>query len=63
MSDETKAKALEKLAAFHVKIGYPDKWKDYSALEIKNDSYYANIERATVWASRREYGQGRKARG
>ena len=51
MSDETKAKALEKLAAFHVKIGYPDKWKDYSKLEIKNDSYYANIERATVWAS------------
>jgi len=51
MSDSTKARALEKLAAFHVKIGYPDKWKDYSTLDIKDDSYYANIERATVWAS------------
>lgn len=46
MSEETKAKALEKLAAFHVKIGYPDKWRDYSALEIKNDSYWANIVRS-----------------
>ena len=51
MSDETKQKAQEKLAAFHVKIGYPDKWKDYSTLEVKDDSYWANIERATVWAS------------
>ena len=51
MGDETKAKALEKLAAFRVKIGYPDKWKDYSTLDIKADSYYANIERATIWAS------------
>ena len=50
MSEATKEKALEKLAAFHVKIGYPDKWKDYSALEIKNDSYWANIERASEWA-------------
>ena len=50
MSEPTKEKALEKLAAFHVKIGYPDKWKDYSALEIKNDSYWANIERANEWA-------------
>ena len=46
MSDETKAKAEEKLAAFHVKIGYPDKWKDYSNLEIKNDSYWNNIIRS-----------------
>lgn len=50
MSNETKEKALEKLATFHVKIGYPDKWKDYSSLEIKNDSYWANIERASAWA-------------
>jgi len=49
MSDETKEKALEKLATFHVKIGYPDKWKDYSSLEIKDDSYWANIERANQW--------------
>ena len=51
MSDSTKTRALEKLAAFTVKIGYPDKWKDYSTLDIRNDSYYANIERAVVWAS------------
>ena len=49
MSDETKAKAQEKLSAFIVKIGYPDKWRDYSALEIKDDSYWANIERANEW--------------
>ena len=34
MSDETKARAHEKLAAFRVKIGYPDKWKDYTSLEV-----------------------------
>lgn len=49
MSDETKVKAQEKLAAFRVKIGYPDTWKDYSALEVKDDSYWANIERANIW--------------
>ena len=43
MTDETKAKAIEKLNTFHVKIGYPDKWRDYSGLKIKKDSYYANI--------------------
>lgn len=51
MSDSTKACALEKLATFHVKIGYPDKWKDYTTLDIKDDSFWANIERATVWVS------------
>lgn len=50
MSDETKAKAQEKLGTFIVKVGYPDKWKDYSSLEIKNDSYWANICRANVFA-------------
>ncbi len=47
MSETTKTKAQEKLAAFTVKIGYPDKWKDYSALEIENDSYWANIMRCS----------------
>ena len=51
MSAETKAKALDKLANFHVKVGYPDKWKDYSNLAIENDSYWANICRASKWAS------------
>lgn len=46
MSAETKAKALEKLSTFYVKVGYPDKWRDYSALEIKDDSYWANIKRS-----------------
>ena len=49
MSDATKAKAHEKLATFHVKVGYPDKWKDYSSLQVKDDSYWANIERVSQW--------------
>ena len=49
MSDSTKIRAHEKLAAFHVKVGYPDKWKDYSNLEIKKDSYWANACRANKW--------------
>src|SRR5574344_186106 len=45
MSDETKAKAQEKLAAFKVKSGYPDKWRDYSALSINpQESYLANVQ-------------------
>ena len=47
MTDETKAKAQEKLGTFIVKVGYPDTWKDYSALEIQNDSYWANMCRAS----------------
>ena len=49
MSPETKAKAQEKLNAFIVKIGYPDTWKDYSSLEIKDDSYWANICRSNFF--------------
>ncbi|MDR0832577.1 MAG: M13 family metallopeptidase [Candidatus Symbiothrix sp.] len=44
MSDVTKVKAQEKLAAFHVKVGYPDKWRDYSGLTIdKKKSYLDNL--------------------
>ena len=50
MSDATKAKAQEKLSTFIVKIGYPDKWKDYSSLEIKEDSYWQNRVRASEFA-------------
>ena len=50
MSDETKSKAQEKLGTFIVKVGYPDKWKDYTALDIKADSYWANICRANIFA-------------
>ena len=49
MSDTTKQKAREKLDAITVKVGYPDKWKDYSTLEIKDDSYFENILRARKW--------------
>ena len=52
MSDETKAKAQEKLSAFTVKIGYPDNWKDYSTLEIDPQlSYYQNMVYAMNWYS------------
>lgn len=49
MGDTTKMKAQEKLAAFTVKIGYPDKWRDYSGLEIKDDSYWANVRRSNIF--------------
>ncbi len=45
MSNKTKEKALEKLSTFKAKIGYPDKWRDYSKLEIKNDSLWENMIR------------------
>ncbi len=59
MSEETKEKAHEKLSTFIVKIGYPDKWKDYSSLEIKDDSYYANMKRASQF----EYNESLKELG
>jgi putative endopeptidase len=46
MSDETKGKAIDKWNKFLPKIGYPDKWRDWSALDIKPDNYYANVEAA-----------------
>ena len=46
MSEETKAKALHKLDCFNVKVGYPNKWKDYSKYEVKPDSYFQNVHRA-----------------
>lgn len=50
MGDQTKQKALEKLANFTVKIGYPDKWKDYSTMEIDPaKSYYENLRNASIW--------------
>ena len=50
MSAETKAKAQEKLSSFTVKIGYPDKWKDYTTLEIDpSKSYFENLNAASRW--------------
>jgi putative endopeptidase len=46
MSDETKAQALDKLSKFTPKIGYPDLWKDYSALEIGKDDLVGNVRRS-----------------
>lgn len=46
MSEDTKVKALEKLSTIYIKVGYPDKWRDYSGLEIKDDSYWNNIVRS-----------------
>jgi putative endopeptidase len=49
MSPATKQKALAKLAAFNPKIGYPKKWRDYSALSIRRDDLVGNIERASAF--------------
>ena len=54
MSDETKAKALHKLDCFNVKIGYPDKWKDYSKYEVTPESYFQNIHKAIRFENERE---------
>jgi putative endopeptidase len=53
MGPATKTQALRKLAAFGVKVGYPDKWRDYTALEITRDSYAANMMRAQRFESAR----------
>ncbi len=54
MSAETKAAAQKKLAAFHVKIGYPEVWKDYSALVVSRDTPFAeNVRRARVFETKR----------
>jgi putative endopeptidase len=50
MSAETKARALEKLAKFTPKIGYPDKWRDYSKLEVRPDDLVGNARRAAAFA-------------
>lgn len=50
MSDSTKVKAIEKLDKFTVKIGYPDKWKDYSAMEVKpGNTFYDNMVAVQTW--------------
>lgn len=53
MSKDTKAKAIEKLNKITIKVGYPDKWKDYSALQIKNvadgGSYFENSKSLSIW--------------
>lgn len=54
MGEQTKQKALEKLHAVVNKIGYPDKWRDYSSIKISRDDYAGNVDRATIFESRRQ---------
>jgi putative endopeptidase len=53
MSPETRKKALEKLAKFTPKIGYPDKWRDYSKLEIRGGDLLGNVRRAAAFEQAR----------
>ena len=54
MSDATKKKALDKWAAFNTKIGYPDKWRDWTGLTTSRDSYYGNVAAANAFNYRWE---------
>ena len=54
MSEDTKQKALEKLATFNPKIGYPDKWRDYSALTVTSDDLWANVMAGNEFEFHRE---------
>jgi putative endopeptidase len=53
MGPETRAQASAKLAAFAVKIGYPDKWRDYSALQVDRSSYLGNVQRSAEFEFQR----------
>ena len=52
MTAPTKAKALEKVDALHIKVGYPDTWKDYSGVVVNRGSYFENAASATKYAVR-----------
>ncbi len=54
MSDATKARALQKLSMLGVKIGYPSKWRDYTALQISDADLYGDAERASAFEWRRK---------
>ena len=54
MGPGTKKRALEKLHAIANKIGYPDRWRDYSSVKVARDDYYGNVERATAFEVRRQ---------
>lgn len=54
MSDATKTRALEKLGTIINKVGYPDRWRDYSGLEVVRGDFYGNIRRAAAFESKRQ---------
>jgi endothelin-converting enzyme/putative endopeptidase len=54
MSPETKKQAIDKLTKMRNKVGYPDKWRDYSSVRVSRDDYYGNVERATLFEMRRQ---------
>ena len=54
MSAATKAQAMTKLRAIVNKIGYPDKWRDYSSVAVKRDDFFGNVERATRFEAKRD---------
>jgi putative endopeptidase len=54
MTDATRAKALAKFDLFTQKIGHPDKFRDYSSVDIRTDDYFGNVQRATIFESKRE---------
>jgi putative endopeptidase len=54
MSEDTKKEALKKVRSFTPKIGYPDKWKDYSALKVVKGDLYGNVQRSTEFEYNRE---------
>ena len=54
MAPETKRAAHEKLAAMRNKIGYPERWRDYSAVVVKRDDFAGNVARATAFETRRQ---------
>ncbi len=57
MGGDTKKKALEKLATFNPKVGYPDRWKDYSKVEIRRDAHWSNVVAGRKFAVRDDWAQ------
>ena len=57
MTDATRAKALAKFDRFTQKIGYPDRFRDYSSVKIRRDDYWGNVQRANRFESRRQFGR------
>ena len=57
MGPETKKQALEKLHAIVNKVGYPERWRDYSSVNVRRNDYFGNVHRATIFESKRQLGK------